>query len=108
MILFFVWRWYCLIKIKVSDMLGKHKMSRRKLSDLTGIRPNTIGAFYNETIQRIDVDSLDKICKVFNCKIEEIIEYIPDEFNSNNSNLYELNVAEDSGNYKIIDENKKE
>lgn len=84
-------------------MLGKHKMSRRKLADLTGIRPNTIGAFYNETIQRIDVDSLDKICKVFDCKLEEIIEYIPDEQVIGKNRICELKVAEESGTYNIND-----
>ena len=30
------------IKIKVSNLLGEHKMSMKQLSELTGIRPNTI------------------------------------------------------------------
>lgn len=68
-----------MIKIKVSELLGKHKMSRKALSELTGIRPNTVSALYNETIKRIDIEMLEKLCKVFDCPLHDIIEYIPDE-----------------------------
>ncbi|ASA22770.1 helix-turn-helix domain-containing protein [Paenibacillus donghaensis] len=67
-----------MIKIKVAEMLGKHKMSRKDLSDLTGIRQNTIGLLYDEKIKRIEVEWLDRMCKVFNCSLSELIEYVED------------------------------
>jgi len=66
------------IKIKVSDLLGKYKMSMKELSDLTGIRPNTISSLYYEDAKRIEFKQIEKLCKVFNCKIEEIFEFIDD------------------------------
>lgn len=66
-----------MIKIKISEMLGKHKMTRKQLAELTGIRANTIGLMYDETIKRLDVEWLDKLCEVFECEINDIIEYIP-------------------------------
>ena len=66
------------VKIKVSDLLGKHKMSMRELSDLTGIRPNTISSLYYEDAKRIEFKQIEKLCKAFNCRIEEIFEYIDD------------------------------
>lgn len=83
-------------------------MSRKKLSELTGIRPNTIGAFYNETIQRIDIDSLDKICKVFNCKLDDIIEYVPDELVCEDNLLFKFKVAEENSNYTLNSSKHKE
>lgn len=94
-----------MIKIKVSDMLGKYKMTRKKLSKLTGIRPNTIGALYNETVKRIDIDSLDKMCKVFNCELNEIIEYVPDEAVFEKNNMLNLKIAEKKGEYKTDKDN---
>ncbi len=88
-----------MIKIKVSDMLGKHKMTRKQLSELTGIRPNTIGALYNETVQRIDIDSLDKICKAFNCGLDEIMEYIPSKEIYEKDKVLEYKVAEGKREY---------
>lgn len=68
-----------MIKIKVSELLGKHKMTRKDLADVIGVRPNTIGDLYNENVKKIDVEILDKICKTFNCEIKEILEYIVDK-----------------------------
>ena len=65
-----------IIKIKVSDMLGKHKMTQKHLSSVTGIRPATISAYYNETVKHISVEHLNILCKTFNCNVSDIIEYI--------------------------------
>jgi putative transcriptional regulator len=68
-----------MIKIKISEQLGKHKMTRKELAELTGIRAGTVGMLYDETIKRIDVEWLDKLCKVFNCKLTDIIDFVPDD-----------------------------
>lgn len=56
------------------------------LSRKTEIRPNTISKWVNneqlqedEKVKSINVDALNKICKVLNCKIEDIIEFIEDD-----------------------------
>lgn len=63
------------IKIKVSDLLGKHKMTQRELADKTGIRPATISALYHETIKRIEIEQIAKLCEVFNCQPGDIFSY---------------------------------
>lgn len=68
-----------MIKIKLSDLLGKNKMNQKTLSNLTGIRPATISKMYYEEIKRIDVKHLNSICQAFNCEISELLEYIPDK-----------------------------
>lgn len=64
-----------MIKIKVSDLLGKHKMTQKELSDKTGIRPATVSALYHETIKRIEIEHIEKLCEVFNCQPGDIFEY---------------------------------
>ena len=66
-------------KIKISDLLGKHKMTQKALSELTGIRPATISKMYYEEVKRIDVKHLNNICKAFDCEISELLEYVPDK-----------------------------
>ena len=61
------------IKIKVSNLLGEHKMSMKQLSEITGIRPNTISNLYYEDIKRIEA-----LCKAFHCRVEDIFEYVDD------------------------------
>jgi putative transcriptional regulator len=67
------------IKIKISDLLGKHKMTQKELSDKTGIRPGTVSALYHETIKRFEIEHINKLCEVFQCQPNDIIEYIPDK-----------------------------
>ena len=68
-----------MIKIKLSDLLGKHKMNQKTLSKLTNIRPATISKMYYEEVKRIDVRHINNICKAFNCEISDLFEYIPDD-----------------------------
>lgn len=65
-----------MIRIKLCELMGKEKMTRKHLSELTGIRPNTIGDLYREDVKKIDIQALDKICKVFDCEIGDILEYV--------------------------------
>lgn len=68
-----------MIRIKLSELLGKHKMTQKALADLTDIRPATISKMYYEEVKRIDVRHLNNMCKAFNCEISELLEYIPDK-----------------------------
>ena len=68
-----------MIKIKLSDLLGKHKMSQKSLAEIAKIRPATVSKMYYEEVKRIDVNHLNNICAAFNCEISDLLEYIPDE-----------------------------
>ncbi len=68
-----------MIKIYLSRILGEKRITQKKLSKLTDIRPGTINAYYHEYIQRINVADLNKICKALNCKLSDLIEYMPDD-----------------------------
>ena len=66
-----------MIRIKVSDLLGKHKMNQKTLSQITHIRPATVSKMFHEEIKRIDIKHIDSLCKAFDCEISELFEYIP-------------------------------
>lgn len=68
-----------MIKFKLSDLLGQHKMKQKTVAKLTNIRPATISKMYYDEVKRINVEHLDNLCKVFNCEISELLEYIPDK-----------------------------
>ena len=68
-----------MIRIKLSDLLGKHKMSQKALSNLTNIRPATISKMYYEESKRLDIEQLNSLCNVFKCEISDLLEFIPDE-----------------------------
>lgn len=68
-----------MIKIYLSTILGMDRMTQSDLARKTGIRPATINAIYNETIDRINLSHLSKICEVLDCEVADILQYIPDE-----------------------------
>lgn len=73
-----------MIKIYVSDLLGKFKKSQKWLADTTGIRPTTIGLYYKENVQRINPEDLNKIVKAFRTldstiRLSDVINFIEDD-----------------------------
>lgn len=68
-----------MIRIKLSELLGKRRMSRRELAQLIGVRPNTVGDMYNDNVKRLDIVTLNKICTVLDCDVSDILEFTRDE-----------------------------
>ena len=66
------------IKIKVSDWLGKKKMSQADLAKATGIRPATVSALYHERVKRLEVDQLNAMCRVLGCQPGDLLVYEED------------------------------
>ena len=71
-----------MIKIHLSRLLGERKWTQADLSRRTGIRPNTVSALYNEFIDRISLQQLDKICEVLGCDLHDLLEYVPPSRNN--------------------------
>lgn len=68
------------IKLTLKAFLDKHQYTRNQLSIHTGIKYTTINRYYKSNqLDRIDLTVLSKICYVLNCKLTDIIEYIPPE-----------------------------
>ena len=54
-------------------------MTQKALADATKIRPATISKMFYEEIKRIEVWQIEAICKEFKCKVEDLLEYVPDQ-----------------------------
>ena len=67
-----------MIRIILSEILGKKKLSRKKVAELTGVRANTIGDLYNEKITKINPETLNKLCTVLECDISDLLVYEKD------------------------------
>lgn len=85
-----------MVRIHLSKLLGEKRMSQRKLSELTGIRPNTINEWYNEIAVSLRVEHIDRICEVLGCRVEELIEVVPNKIPKTGKNL----IIEEHGNRK--------
>lgn len=67
-----------MIRIHLSRLMGENK---EKLADLirsTGLARNTVAGLYRETTARIDIDTLNAICRHYSCTVADLLEYVPD------------------------------
>lgn len=85
-----------MIKIHLSAILGKYRMTQAELARKSGIRPATICEIYNEMCDRINLEHLDRICEVLNCDISDLLEYQPNKIKKTGKNL----IVEANGNRK--------
>lgn len=68
-----------MIKILLSKKLGEIRWTQADLARTTGIRANTINELYHELVERVNLRHLSLICEALNCKLDELMEYVPDE-----------------------------
>lgn len=82
------------IKIKIADVIAdvmkEKQISKTKLSYLAFLQLRQLNNLVNEKAARVDFDVLARICHALDCKIEDILEYVPtDQAEDNNSKKQE-------------------
>ena len=68
-----------MITVNLDVMMAKRKMSLNELSDKVGITLANLSILKNNKAKAIRFSTLDEICKALDCRVEDIIEYTPDE-----------------------------
>lgn len=100
-----------MIKFKLKQLRLQHNnMTQKELIDLSKIRSSTISAFENDTAISISIEQIDKLCQIFRCNPNDLMEYIPNDCNTSNK-LFDLRIqnglSENEVACKIkIDDNK--
>ncbi|MCS7214942.1 MAG: helix-turn-helix transcriptional regulator [Thermodesulfovibrio sp.] len=67
-----------MIKCHLSKLMGERKLKIADVARAIDVHRNTITLLYYEKAKRIDFEVLDKLCKLFNCRVEDILEYKED------------------------------
>lgn len=65
------------IKIKIADVMKEKQISKTKLTYLAFLQLRQLNNLINEKAARVDFDVLARICNALDCKIEDILEYVP-------------------------------
>lgn len=59
--------------------MGERKIRVADVARDLGIHRNTITLLYDETATRVDLETLNKLCIYLNCRLDELLEFVPDE-----------------------------
>ena len=64
-----------MIKCHLSRLMGERKMKIADVARETGLHRNTITLLYNETATRIDMETIESLCKLFECNVGDLFEF---------------------------------
>ena len=66
-----------MIKCHLSRLMGERKLKLVDVARETGLHRNTVTLLYNETAARVDLEAIERLCKFFDCKVQDLFEYVP-------------------------------
>ena len=73
-----------MILINLDVMMAKRKMSLGELSERVGITLANLSILKNNRAKAVRFSTLDAICRALDCQPSDILEYIPDQPDTDN------------------------
>lgn len=74
-----------MIRYRIQEMLAERhfregrRVTLTELAEATGISRVTLSKMVNQRGYSTLTDHLDRLCRFFDCRLEELAEYVPDE-----------------------------
>jgi len=65
-----------MIRCHLARLMGERKLKIADVARETGLNRNTVTLLYKETAQKIDLDTIDKLCDLFECEVGDLLEKI--------------------------------
>ena len=60
------------VHCNLSTLMGKKRYTIQDVHQQTGLSRNTISNLYNDKATRIDYDTVEKLCRLFSCTLDEL------------------------------------
>lgn len=67
-----------MLKCNLSTLMGKERLTIAEVIRRTGLTRNAVATLYDERAKRIDLNTIARLCELFDCSVDELFEYIPD------------------------------
>ncbi len=65
-----------MIRCHLSRLMGERKLRVTDVARMTGIHRNMITLLYKETATRVDLEDIERLCKLFACEVGELFEVV--------------------------------
>ena len=65
------------IIIKLAELIDERGISKNKLAHRAEMQRTQLNQYYNNEITRLDTAVLARLCSALNCRIEDLLEFIP-------------------------------
>lgn len=69
------------IRIKVNELIEAKGISKNKLAHRAEMQRTQLNQYCNNEITRLDTAVLARLCTALDCKIEDILEFVPADDN---------------------------
>jgi len=56
--------------------MGEKKLKASEVARITGLHRNTVTLLYKETATRVELETIEKLCELFNCQVSDLFEYV--------------------------------
>lgn len=67
-----------MITNKLDDLIWQNRTTAKDIHKITGISEAALSNMRSNNTKRYDAKTLDLLCKYFNCKISDLLEFTPD------------------------------
>ena len=68
-----------MIKCHLSRLMGERRLKISDVARDTQINRGTLTRMFHETAERVDLDAVSRLCAYLNCRIQDLLEFVPDE-----------------------------
>ena len=68
-----------MVRCRLSELMGRDKLRVADVARLAGLNRSTVTALYNETATRVDLPTIEALCKLFRCQVGDLFLIVPDK-----------------------------
>lgn len=68
-----------MLRCHLSTLMGREKLTISEVMRRTGLSRNAVTVLYEERAKRIDLNTIAKLCELFECTVDELLEYSTEE-----------------------------
>ncbi|MBC8504018.1 MAG: helix-turn-helix transcriptional regulator [Chloroflexi bacterium] len=65
-----------MVRCHLSAYMGAKKLKIMDVVRSTGLHRTTVTALYQEKAKKVDLEAIEKLCKLFNCGVGDMFEIV--------------------------------